>query len=159
MKELWDTMSAELRKFQVPPSSCWWEDDAFYLREETAKYGHTELRGLQGLTCDLGDWTPLLTPHEQRNLEGYRKKFVERFGAEGIPQDMAVTVMQSPEAHPSHTRIPDSALPTYLASGTPKIFHLAKKRWQTTREKFQQMGFPATSRTAEACKVLDEAVN
>lgn len=136
---------------QVPASEMWFETNAGALRWEMKASGRPLAQ-----TCDLANWLPLLSDWEAANYNGYIAKFCTMYGVEReqeLPDDCSCCVTQNPVCHAQHSRASDRALNTLLASGTPKIVNVSKKRWLTTTEKLCAMGFPGISAIADAMEL------
>ena len=102
----------------------------------------------QAKTCDLQDWTDLLTESELNNLYHAEDAWVARYGT--IPHDDPVAIYsatQNPDA--CYMSSTPYKFPALLHSGTPKLWSWMRKKWFAGIQKLALHGLPATQAVAD----------
>lgn len=136
-------------------NDLFFETDEQALRLEMKRRSSSASEGAVA-SCDLSDWTSLLTDNEVQNLEKYRKKFHEKFGE--VDLEPVFALAQNPDKMPTMTSA-HGVLPCFTTSNN-RLWHDGLKRWMTAREKIAASGLPVSSLQVQAAKLCQgEAVD
>lgn len=136
--DLYEKMAVKLREKQVHPDALWTASK----EEQLAELFQVSPAGQPTPTTF---WSAM-TVVQRENLKGYEKVFKES----GTTLDPRLWVAVAHKSHVSHSSKTncDGTLPTYLASGTQKLYSFSRDRWLLAKEKIGSFGMAASAEVA-----------